>query len=119
MVIWDGRSERRSTVPLKLSWGMYHFYKTGATFSSTHSVTYVVLGVHSLVSGTLLEISIRFYANDDDYFISIYKASFQYQGEELKRQIGAVVYIECSSKTQQVCFTFIDVLTFMKKMQII
>ncbi|KAE8038541.1 hypothetical protein FH972_011041 [Carpinus fangiana] len=25
------------------------------------------------------------------------------QGEELKRQIGAVVYIECSSKTQQAC----------------
>ena len=76
MVIWDCRSERRSTVPLELSWGMYHFYKTGANLSSTHSVTHLVLGVYSLVSDTILEISIRFYANDDDYFISIYKLLF-------------------------------------------
>lgn len=25
------------------------------------------------------------------------------QGEELKKQIGAVAYVECSAKTQQVC----------------
>lgn len=32
------------------------------------------------------------------------------QGEELKRAIGAAVYIECSSKTHQVCS--IDYLIF-------
>jgi len=35
-----------------------------------------------------------------------------YQGEELRKLVGATYYIECSSKTQQVCLnlgTILDV----------
>lgn len=31
------------------------------------------------------------------------KKKTYFQGEELRKQIGAAAYIECSSKTQQVC----------------
>lgn len=30
------------------------------------------------------------------------------QGEELRKQIGAAAYIECSSKTQQVVMTHVE-----------
>lgn len=51
-----------------------------------------VINSLNLILVQVLAILIRIYTGD--------------QGEELKKMIGAVVYIECSSKTQQVLYIF-------------
>ncbi|KAG6502224.1 hypothetical protein ZIOFF_042113 [Zingiber officinale] len=58
-------------------------------------------GVPIILVGTKLDL------RDDKQFFIDHPGAFPIstaQGEELLKQIGAAAYIECSSKTQQVCF---------------
>ncbi|KAL5833569.1 hypothetical protein ACOSQ3_017243 [Xanthoceras sorbifolium] len=56
----------------------------------------------------------RFARGEDKQFLSDHPGAMPIttaQGEELKKMIGAVTYIECSSKTQQILDTLTDAST--------